>query len=73
MNNQPLLEQTYSSLYVLNQKPEINPLALTTTKKLSLATLRSKKIPSKYKYGEMVVEWKCKYDKDTSSSICNAG
>lgn len=70
--NQPLLEQTSSS-YVLDQKPEINPLALATTKKLSLAALRSKKIPSKYKYGEMVVEWKRKYDKDTNGNVCSAG
>ncbi|CAG8834903.1 16043_t:CDS:1, partial [Cetraspora pellucida] len=50
------------------QESEINPLALATTKRTS----RSKK-KLKYKYGEMVVEWKRKYDKDFNDNICSAG
>ncbi|CAG8596847.1 19189_t:CDS:2, partial [Racocetra persica] len=45
------------------QNSEINPLAVATAK-------RSKK--KKFKYGEVVVEWKRRYDKDASGNICSA-
>ncbi|CAG8853581.1 9985_t:CDS:2, partial [Gigaspora margarita] len=45
------------------QNSEINPLAVATAK-------RSKK--KKFKYSEVVVEWKRRYDKDASGNICSA-
>lgn len=54
--------------HALHQKTETNPLALATIKKAN-----PKKSLSKYKHGEMVVEWKCRYDKDAIGNICSAG
>jgi len=70
-DNQSLPEQTSS--HVLDQKSEINPLAVAITKKLGAVALKSKKTSNKYKYGEMVVEWKNKHDKDANGNICSAG
>ncbi|CAG8586510.1 24600_t:CDS:2, partial [Gigaspora margarita] len=39
---------------------------LATAKRFGSSTLKSKKKFNKYKYGEVIVEWKCKYDKDAS-------
>jgi hypothetical protein len=58
--------------YISRQKTETNPLALATIKRVN-STVKSKKSFSKYKYGEMVVEWKCRCDKDMMGNICSAG
>ena len=51
----------FTDNHISHQKTEINPLALATIKK------------SKYKYGEMVVEWKRRCDKDAMGNIYSAG
>ncbi|CAG8710978.1 22021_t:CDS:2 [Rhizophagus irregularis] len=48
---------------VSHQKTETNPLALATAKKAN-SIIKPKKSLNKYKYGEMLVEWKCRHDKD---------
>ena len=48
------------------QKTEINPLAATIKK-------TNFKKSSKYKHGEMMVEWKRRCDKDAMGNICSAG
>ncbi|PKK68500.1 hypothetical protein RhiirC2_833682 [Rhizophagus irregularis] len=58
--------------HILHQKTETNPLALATIKKASSA-VKPKKSFSKYKYGEIVIEWKRKRDKDAIGNICSAG
>ncbi len=54
--------------HISHQKTETNPLALAT-----INTVKPKKSFSKYKYGEMVIEWKRKCDKDVMGNICSAG
>ncbi|GET62745.1 hypothetical protein GLOIN_2v1799445 [Rhizophagus irregularis DAOM 181602=DAOM 197198] len=61
-----------SDNHILHQKTETNPLALATIKKASSA-VKPKKSFSKYKYGEIVIEWKRKRDKDAMGNICSAG
>ncbi|GET55062.1 hypothetical protein GLOIN_2v1799445 [Rhizophagus irregularis DAOM 181602=DAOM 197198] len=58
--------------HILHQKTETNSLALATIKKASSA-VKPKKSFSKYKYGEIVIEWKRKRDKDAMGNICSAG
>ena len=58
----------FTDNHASHQKTEINPLALATIKKAN-----PKKSPSKYKCGEMVVEWKRRRDKDAMGNICSAG
>ncbi|CAB5158078.1 hypothetical protein RhiirA5_383572 [Rhizophagus irregularis] len=53
------------------QKTETNPLALATAKKAN-SIIKPKKSFNKYKYGEMLVEWKCRHDKDAMGNICSA-
>ncbi|EXX77148.1 hypothetical protein GLOIN_2v1874593 [Rhizophagus irregularis DAOM 181602=DAOM 197198] len=57
---------------VSHQKTETNPLALATAKKAN-SIIKPKKSLNKYKYGEMLVEWKCRHDKDAMGNICSAG
>ncbi|CAB4437849.1 unnamed protein product [Rhizophagus irregularis] len=57
---------------VSHQKTETNPLALATAKKAN-SIIKPKKSLNKYKYGEMLVEWKCRRDKDAMGNICSAG
>lgn len=51
---------------------ETNPLALSTIQKAN-STVKPKKSFSKYKYGEMVIEWKRKRDKDAMGNIFGVG
>ncbi|CAG8824903.1 23273_t:CDS:2, partial [Gigaspora margarita] len=46
------------------QNSKINPLAV------AMAKISKKK---KFKFSEVVVEWKQRYNKDTSDNICSAG
>ena len=60
----------FTDNHISHQKTEINPLALI---KRTNPITKSKKLGSKYKYGEMIVEWKRRCDKDAMGNICSAG
>ena len=56
----------FTDNHTLCQKTEVNPLAATIKK-------TNFKKSSKYKHGEMMVEWKRRCDKDAMGNICSAG
>jgi len=64
-----VLTDNYNSSH---QKAELNPLALATAKKAT-SIIKSKKSLTKCQYGDVMVEWKCRRDKEANGNICSAG